>query len=187
MESDTNADFKKETKYRFKSRSKEENEIILKGKDKASTQRATEIYVTQFKRFLHVRNLPDIDDISTIDLDGILFDFYSSIQPQKKTDYSVQTLKCIRAGLNRYFRKQRGIDIAKDSMFVKANEMHKAVQVDAKKKGRGTKKPYIPITDIDLEWIAEYFCTRSYHTSRPQTSPAEYYILHNLFLLSPWS
>ena len=153
-----NAVFKKPTKYRFKTRSTEETEDILKGKHKASTQRATEIYLRQFKRFLRVQNHPQVEDTPTEDLDGILFDFYISVQPQKKDDYCVQTLKCIRAGLNRYFRKERGIDIAKDSLFVKANEMFKAVQVDAKKKGLGSRKKYPPISEIDLERIAEYFC-----------------------------
>ena len=158
MENDSDAAFQKPTKYRFKNRSEEETKSILKGKDKTSTQRATDIYLRQFKRFLHVKSLPQVEDIATSDLDGILFEFYSSIQPQKKEDYCVQTLKCIHAGLNRYFRKERGIDIAKDTMFTCANEMLKAVQVDAKKKGLGSKKKYPPINQIDLERIAEYFC-----------------------------
>ena len=112
----------------------------MKGKDKTLTQRATDIYLRQFKHFLHVKILPQVEDIATPDLDGILFQFYSSIQPQKKEDYCIQTLKFIHAGLNRYFRKDRGIDIAKDSMFTRANEVLKAVQVDTKKRGLGTKK-----------------------------------------------
>ena len=141
MENEANAAFTKPTKFRFKNRSKEETTQIFKGKDKESTQQATHVYLTQFKRFLNVKSLPQVEDIPTKDLDGILFEFYNSIQPQKKDDYCIQTLKCIRAGLNRYFRKERGIDIAKDSMFVRANEMLKAVQVDAKKKGLGVKNP----------------------------------------------
>ena len=80
-----------------------------------------------------------------------------SVKPQKKDDYSVQSLKCMRSGLNRYFRKQKGIDITNDSIFVKANEMFEAVKVNAKKQGRGVKKSYPPITQIDLERIAEFF------------------------------
>ena len=153
-----NAVNKNTSKYRFKTRTKDETDNILKGKDKESTQRATQIYLTQFKRFLHTKNLPEVEAIETLDLDQILFEFYSSIQPQKKDDYCVQTLKCIRAGLNRYFKKERGIDIAKDAIFVRANEMLRAVQVDAKKKGLGIKKSYPPISQLDLERIAEYFC-----------------------------
>ena len=155
METSTDADFEKPTKYRFKSRSKQDTEQLLKGKDKTSTQRATQIYLAQFKHFLKVKHLPEVDDIATSDIDGVLFEFYSAIQPQKKDNYCVQILKCIHAGLNRYFRQKRGIDIAKDSMFTRANKMLKAVQVDAKKKGFGVKKKYPPISEINLEYIAE--------------------------------
>ena len=159
MEPTTNADVKPGVKYRFKDRTNVQKEEILKGKDKQSTQRATDIYMKQFAVFLAQKNLPKVDDLE-IDssLDDILADFYASVQPQKKDDYSVQTLKCIRSGLNRYFRQHRGIDIAKNTMFVRANEMLKAVQVDAKKKGLGVKKSYPAISEIDLERIAEYFC-----------------------------
>ena len=113
----------------------------------------------QFQQYLLANNLPKVDDLQiNAGLDTILADFYASVQPQKKDDYSVQTLECIRSGLNRYFRQYKGVDIAKSPMFVKANEMLKAVQVDAKKKGLGVKHSTPPITDIDLERIAEYFC-----------------------------
>ena len=159
MEQTTNADVKFDTKYRFKDRTNLELNEILKGKDKVSTQRATNIYMKQFATFLAAKSLPTVDNLD-IDssLDNILADFYASVQPQKKDDYSVQTLKCIRSGLNRYFRQHRGIDIAKNPMFVRANEMLKAVQVDAKKKGQGVKNSTPPISEIDLERIAEYFC-----------------------------
>ena len=114
-------------------------------------------YVEQFKHFLLVQNLPKIEDITIEDLNDILFNFYSSIKPQKKTDYSVQTLKCFRSGLIRFFKKERGIDIATDPMFVKANEMFEAVKVNATKEGHGIKKSIPPISEINLERIADYF------------------------------
>ena len=132
------AALKKSKQYRFKQRSTDEKDKILKDKDKKSTQRATDIYMKQFSQYLLVNNLPNVEDLQVDSgLDQVLADFYASVQPQKKEDYSVQTLKCIRSGLNRYFRQFKGIDIAKNPMFVKANEMLKAIQVDAKKKGLG--------------------------------------------------
>ena len=145
------------TKNSFKSINSDEKEKILQGKDKASTQRATKSYMDQFKNFLLLKNLPEVDDISPQDLNKILCDFYSSVRPQKKDDYSVQTLKCLHSGLNRYFRKAKGIEITNDPMFVQANEMFEAVKVNAKKQGRGARKSTPSISAIDLEWIAEYF------------------------------
>ena len=106
-----------------------------------------------------------MEDLKIVDLDQILYDYYASLQPQKEDEYSVQTLKCIHAGLNRHFRKTLGIDIAKDSTFVRANKMFKAIQVESKKKGKGSKKKILPITPIDLERIAEYFAVD--HVTKP--------------------
>ena len=153
-------DFSREpfaSKFKFKTRSKDDQEKLLIGKDKASTQRATKSFVSQFSTFLAVKKLPKLEDLDLNDLGEILFDYYSSIQPQKTSDYSVQSLKCIRSGLNRYFKKTRGVDIISDTRFVKANEMFAAVKVDSKKKGKGVKRSYPPITQLDLERIAEYF------------------------------
>ena len=68
-------------------------------------------------------------------------------------------MKCRRSALNRYFRKEKGFDITKDGQFVKANEMFKAILVEAKKSGKGVRvhTPPPPITASDLERIAEYF------------------------------
>ena len=148
----------KSNKYRLNERSLEEKQKLLEGKDKVTTQRATKGYMEQFRNYLSVKNLPKVEDLDPADLNDILSDFYSSVKPQKKEEYSVQSLKCLRAGLNRYFRKEKGIDITADSQFVKANEMFEAVKVDSKKKGRGVRVSYPPITNIDLERIAEYFC-----------------------------
>ena len=77
--------------------------------------------------------------------------------PSKK-EYIVQILKCLCSGLNRFFKKTRGIDITSDVKFVKANEMFGAVKVNARKQVLGVKKSYPLINLIDLEQIAECFC-----------------------------
>ena len=67
--------------------------------------------------------------------------------------------------MNRYFKKERGIDITKDHPFVKANEMFKAVLVECKKSGRGVRQHHPQISQIDLERIAEHF--NHDHVSNP--------------------
>ena len=129
-------------------------------KDKRNTQVTTDHAVSNFSQYLQVKSLLKLDDINSRDLDQVLSDYYASIQPQVKDDesYAVQTIKCIRAALNRHFRKVKGIDIVKDPVFVKSNEMFKAVCVESKKNGKGIKRSYPPISQVDLECIAEYFC-----------------------------
>ena len=152
-----NADINFTIKRDFKQRSDDNLEKLLEGKDKVNTQKSTEGALKQFQQYLRVKKLPNIDEITVQDLPQILFNYYPSLKPIKSDNYSVQTLKCICSGLSRYFRKEKGFDIAKDSQFVHANEMFQAVLVESKKIGKGAKKKYPPITEIDLERIAEYF------------------------------
>ena len=119
-------------KNRFKSRSDEEIEKLLEDKDKKSTQESTKRAVSKLREFVLLNQMQNIDAVSTVDLGEILYKFYRSMKPQKKDGYCVQTIKCIRPGLNRYFRKERGFDISSDQEFVKANEIFKAVCVEAK-------------------------------------------------------
>ena len=129
----------------------------MEGKDKKSTQCATDGFTKQFSEFLAAKNYPKLEDLVVTKLNDILYDFFSSVQTQKEEQYVIQTLKCITAGLNRYFRKSLRVDIAKDAQFVKANEMLKTIQVESEKKGKGIKYSYPPISQIDLERISEYF------------------------------
>ena len=165
---DQDASAKLTSKFKFKDRTNLQIDKLLDKKDKKSTQRATDGFLRQFSDFLSVRNYAKIDELQVLNLNDILYEFYSSVQTQKEQEYSVQNLKCLRAELNRHFRKTLGIDMAKDAMFVKANEMFKAVQVESKKKGKGVKNSIPPITPIDLERITEYFAVDQVTTPNPK-------------------
>ena len=124
--------------------------------------------MNQLSKFIHVKNYPKVDGLKVTDLNEILFDYYASLQSPKKDEYSVQTLKCIYAGLNRHFRKTLGVDIAKDAMFVKANEIFNDIQVESKKKGKGSENSIPPISQIDLVRIAEYFAVDHVRIPNPR-------------------
>ena len=158
MDADADLVVVKKKKIRYKDITAEQKKELLKNKDKRNTQQATERAIYQLNHFLSLKSKPNCDDICEDNLDGILSVFYCLIQPQSKDDYSVQSVKCIRAALNRYFHQERGFDIVKDSQFVKSNEMFKAMLVDGKKKGLAIRKSTRPISQIDLERIAEFFC-----------------------------
>ena len=157
MDASENSDVQVKQLDRYLHRSDDDKQKLLNEKDRKSTQLATEAYLKRFKNYLVLKNKPNINAITPVELNQILVDYYCSVQPRKKDGYCVQSMKCMRAGLNRYFRKNIGIDITKDAEFVRANEMFAAVCVQAKKKGLGVKHSYPPITSIDLERIAEYF------------------------------
>ena len=148
----------KQKKFNFKQRKDEEKEKLLTEKDKRNTQVATDRAIAHFDHFLQAKSYGELQslDLGTIKLNDILLDYYCSIQPQKVTNenddkYSAQAMKCMRAALNRYFRKEKGIDIVKDEACIKANEMFKEVCVQSKKAEKGVKKLYPSISPINLE------------------------------------
>ena len=145
------------TKNRFKQLTDQEKKKILEEKDKKNTQDATKRYFSLFEQFIEEKKLPKALTLKAEDLAAVLEDFYYSVQPVKKDGYCMQTLKCIRAALNRVFRKEKGFDIAKDKEFNHANEVFHSVCATSKKAGRGATKSTVKITQIDLERIAEYF------------------------------
>ena len=126
----------KKKEITYKQLTSDQKEKLLNEKDKRNTQVGTERAITHFMNFLSQKTLGNIESLDPPQLNGILLDYYCAIQPQnsKQDDeqYSVQTMKCMRAALNRYFRKNRGFDIVKDPDFVRANEMFKAVCVESK-------------------------------------------------------
>ena len=117
---------------------------------KKNTQKATQSAVSQFEAYLQLKNLPNISAISKDLLVETLLNFYVEVRPKNDENYAVQSLKCKRAALNRYFKPNRGIDITTDTTFTKANEMFKGVCVHSKKQGKGVRKSYPNITSDDM-------------------------------------
>ena len=159
MDAAISNDVKSKIKYRFKERSEAEIKELLDNKDKKNTQRATNGALRHFNAFLESKQLPKIEGINdAAELASILEDFYIALKPIKENDYSAQSIKCIRSAINRYTRKEKGIDICHDPRFTKANERFASVLVESKKKGKGVKIPTTPISTVDFERICEYFC-----------------------------
>ena len=177
MAESSDASVKIKTKRVFKDRSNEQKETLLEGKDKKSTQRATSGALRQFLDYLELKNLPKLHAITDpSQLNAILSDFYTALRPLKDAeDYCVQSLKCIRSGLNRFMRKDKGWDICNDPPFVKSNEMFKAVCVEAKKNGKGCCRSTPTISDIDLERLSEYFCDD--HINQPDPKKLQQQLL----------
>ena len=60
---------------------------------------------------------------------------------QKNSElYNTTSMKSIRSNINCWFKEKRKIDIISDACFVQSNSMFKAMQVHAKKEGRGVCK-----------------------------------------------
>ena len=144
-------------KYQFKAKSDAEKQKLLEEKDKKNTQRATQGTLRQLAEFLAIKELPELKDIADEQLPKILIDFYCEMKPQKEDKYATQSMKCKRAAMNRHFKAERSLDIIKNPMFVRTNEMFKGVLVDAKKSGKGVKRSYPKIMSKDLQASSAYF------------------------------
>ena len=156
MSEGTDAGVKTNKKFEFNERNSNEIQKLLDGKDKKNTQKSTKSALKQLREYLLMKNEPDIHDLPAERLPQILFNFYASVKPKTGQRYATQSLKCIRAALNRWFKAEKCIDIIKDPGYVRTNEIFKGVLVDARRNGK-VKKATPKISNIDLERIGEYF------------------------------
>jgi hypothetical protein len=95
---------------------------------------------------------------------GLEFSNTESIEPsvdeivcrcEKKdgSHYKLSALKGIRFGLARHFQKEMDIDIIKNDLFKKANEIFTAVTVQLKRKGLGYVEHSPSLDEDDLQQL----------------------------------
>ncbi len=103
------------------------------------------------------RNLPELKDTPDNALPSLLESFYTDVCTQAGKCYHLQSLKCICAGINRYLKDTRNIDIISDLRFTKTNQMFSGVTKQTRKEGHGSTKSYPIIEDKDMTKLGEYF------------------------------
>ena len=164
----------------FGSTTSEEKAKILEDKTAKNTNHATRGSVNCLQEYLKSKGIANLCHISNDELPNILENFYSDLHTKKDHDlYKSQSMKCMRSNLNRYFKSVRQLDIITDPKFVEANEMFKGMTVQAKKHGRGMQKSTIPIDDIDLKKMTDYFNDVDY-MNNPQPIKLQQTVLYNL-------
>ena len=132
-------------------------QIIIDSKSK-NTQKSTNTALSRFKTFLTLCKYSDVDEIPDEDLPQILTKFHTDVRTKKTGEnYKTSSFKVIRAGLNRYFKVKRSIDIVSDERFTRANLAFDGVQVKAKKMGKGVVNSTPHISKEDLSRISAYF------------------------------
>ena len=174
----------KSNSTRFASTNKDEMEQILRDKDANNTQRATKSTLNIFAQYLDCKNQPLMDDISTDALPQILMQFYTDLRKEDGDLHKLSSLKCIRAGLNRHFKKQRKVDIISDPRFVDCSDIFKGVAKKCKKDGKGLVKSYPSITPDDIVDLGEYFDHDIMNEPKSSQTPTMCHLLRAVFLLS---
>ena len=107
--------------------------------------------------YLAEKKMPKLEDKSDDELPGILKTFYSNLRTINGEVYTLQSLKCIRAGINRHTKEVRNLDIIHDSRYAQSNEMFRGVAVKSKQQGKGCIRPTQPILPEDVLKIGQYF------------------------------
>ena len=147
----------KVTTGHFGSTTKEEKAKLMEERNAKNTNKATKSAVRALISYLIEKELLALCGVSSDNLPELLLNFYTHMRAIKNELYNIQTLKCMRSNLNRYLKESRNIDICTDKRFIKTNEMFKAIKVRSKLAGKGVRGLTVPIDDIDVKKINDYF------------------------------
>ena len=141
----------------FVTTSDKEIEELLQGSKATNTNKSTETALNRLRKFLKIRGYLELESIDTSELPTILTTFYTDVRTKKTGElYKTSSFKVLRAGLNRYFKRERSIDIVTDDAFLRCNLIFDSVQVKAKKSGKGTVNSTPHISPDDLQRIGDY-------------------------------
>ena len=158
---------KKEQQETFVDTKESDIEDLIRDSKSINTQKSTNTALTRLKAYLKVRGLAPFEELQDDELPEIITKFYTDVRTRSKGElYKTSSFKVLRAGLNRYFKMQRNMDIVSDERFMRANLVFESVQVKAKKIGKGVTASTAHISENDLQRIAAYFSVD--HTSLPK-------------------
>ena len=153
---------------RFGQSTEHERKQILDNRNAENTNKATKSTVGIFIEYLKEKQHAELAAISTEQLPSVLLEFYTNAKKTDGGDYCVQSMKCIRVGINRYMKAERGIDIISNENFVKANEMFRGVNKQRCIEGKGSVKSTPVIIEEDLERLSTYFHHDIYNFPEPR-------------------
>ena len=122
---------------RFGNSTDEDLDRLLSDKDADNTKKATKAALTCFTQFLLATDR-DLNFQTPEELNEVLMKFYADARKKDGSHYKLSALKGIRFGLARHFQKEMDIDIIKNDIFKKANDIFKGVTVKLKGEGLGS-------------------------------------------------
>ena len=128
------------SKAHFGYTTNEDKKKLMEDKNAKNTNRATKSSIQALRDYITEKQLTPLDQTSNEDLLQLIENFYCDAHTKADERYNTGSFKSIRSNINRYFKEKRGVNIITDTAFVKANLMFKAVQVQAKKDGKGKRK-----------------------------------------------
>ena len=101
----------------FACTTEEEENKIMQERNSINAVRATESTLRILTQYLNEKQLPELEEISDDELPNILKSFYTNLRTMNSELYALQSLKCIRAGINHHTKVVRNLDIISDIHF----------------------------------------------------------------------
>ena len=159
---------------RFKKTTVEDQDEVLERHKAENTNKSTKLWIDCFEDYLKDKNMT-LDAVRDLDLPHLLECFYVDVRSQKLIvddkgepiltetgelqyeEYSNNSMRSLRAGLNRYFKLKLQVNIIDNPAFIRANELFTGKFRINKQEGKGTTKHKEPITEQDLQSLKQYF------------------------------
>ena len=180
---------------RHKSKSEQEIKEVLEKRKADNTNKATKLWVDCFNDYLKDNGLGDVVELKAEQLPAILEKFYVEVRSQKQIlnengdpildedgdiqyeSYCNNSMRSLRAALNRHFKIELNVNIIENPAFIKANEIFAGKMRINKQEGKGTTRHKEPISDEDLQRLGQYF-------ERNMTGPPNATLLQEMVLFN---
>lgn len=145
-------EYEKKKEKRHKEVTPEELNELEDDKDEMNTKKITKWAVKTLRDFLADKNMDiNFKSYTVATLNDVLRLFYASVQSTKEGgEYSVASLRSLRAGINRHLSD---VNIISDTVFKTSNAVFKAILKRYRKSGKDTSFHHPRITESDLQTI----------------------------------
>lgn len=155
----------------------DDTQDIMDSRQKHNTKKATKTWLKCVNDSIKDKKIAEnLDAVDNKDLPDVIFKFYTEARTTKNERYKNTTLKCLWAGLNRYIKEKRGIDIVSDPKFIHCNEIFKGIQKKGKEAGKGVVKHKDVIESQDMERLQDYFS----QYMQPSAVVLQHFVMFNI-------
>ena len=135
----------------------------MEKRNSKNTNDATKQWMSCISTYLIEKVYPKLESLLNEPLDKILESFYVEVkkkipndgQSGTESNYKASSLRALQAALAHYFKKTRGIDLIQNEIFIKSNDMFKAITAVNKQDGLGEVVSFPPIEDGDMRKLTE--------------------------------
>ena len=143
----------KSSKERFPRLTEDEVDSFYAKASSHNTSRTTKTWINAYLSWAETRNQrQDIENLSPVDLNAVLGQFYAELKKKNGEDYEPESLAVMQASLDRHL-KEKGytLSIVRDPQFYSSNKILKGKATKLREEGKGSR----PNASKALTWAEE--------------------------------